>query len=647
MIEPSLPRDETKRLAALINLDLVDTPAEERFDRITRFAARLFGVPIALISLVDADRQWFKSRHGLAITDTPRNVSFCGHAILGEGAFVVPDARRDPRFADNPLVACAEGFRFYAGYPLSAPDGSKVGTLCIIDRRPREIGPEELEALTDLAHWAQCELLNARLHQALAMIHDSEARLRAVVDNALDAIITINAAGTIESFNPAADYLLRTVTKYFLGRGLNLLMPEPYHSDPDGYRAYLSYRPRSEVIGGNIESVARRRDGSTFPMELSISKLESGGAALYTGIVRDVSDRKKAEAELRERGGQLDAIFTLSPDGLVAFGADGRVTYVNDAFLQMTGFAADKVLGLPSPEFNLLLESMCDPGFGADSAASNGGLSHVLHLSRPQPRALKCSVCEARGPNVGTVMYFRDVTHEAEVARIKSEFLSTAAHELRTPMASIYGYSELLLKRKFSSREQREMLEVIYSEAGHLSKLLNELLDLARIEARAGKDFNIGPCRLNGIIRRALAATLVPDDPRKVDARLMPENPVVVVDPEKLQQALVNVLSNAYKYSPGGGPIKLRVKRGRRGREREIGIVVRDIGIGMTQEQLARIFERFYRADTSGRIPGSGLGMSLVKEITDAFGGSVDVKSQAGKGTEVALWLPLAAGSGR
>jgi diguanylate cyclase (GGDEF)-like protein len=163
MIKPPTPKDEACRLGALQALNLLDTPAEERFDRVTRLARRLFGVPIALVSLVDADRQWFKSRQGLDATETPRDVSFCGHAILGDQILIVPDARADERFHDNPLVAGDPRIRFYAGRPLSAPDGSKVGTLCLIDPEPRELVGDELEILDDLAAMVERELAAIQL----------------------------------------------------------------------------------------------------------------------------------------------------------------------------------------------------------------------------------------------------------------------------------------------------------------------------------------------------------------------------------------------------------------------------------------------------------------------------------------------------
>ena len=137
MQTPATPDNERLRLDALRRMAILDTSAEERFDRITRIARNMFDVPISLVSLVDEDRQWFKSCCGLSVPETPRDISFCGHAILGDDLFVVEDATRDLRFADNPLVSGDPHIRFYAGSPLQIGEGYKLGTLCIIDRKPR------------------------------------------------------------------------------------------------------------------------------------------------------------------------------------------------------------------------------------------------------------------------------------------------------------------------------------------------------------------------------------------------------------------------------------------------------------------------------------------------------------------------------
>lgn len=163
MKTPECPEDESRRLETLRSLNILDTSGEERFDRLTRLAKRLLGVPIALVSLVDTNRQWFKSRQGLEATETPRDISFCGHAILGEDILVVEDAMHDERFHDNPLVTNNPNIRFYAGFPLTMADGSKIGTLCVIDSQPRVMSDEDLELLKDLGHMVEQELAAVQL----------------------------------------------------------------------------------------------------------------------------------------------------------------------------------------------------------------------------------------------------------------------------------------------------------------------------------------------------------------------------------------------------------------------------------------------------------------------------------------------------
>ena len=163
MIEPPVPENEDARIETLRALRILDTAPEERFDRITRMAKRMFGVPISLVSLVDSERQWFKSAQGLEATETPRNISFCGHAIAGDELLYVPNALDDERFNDNPLVAAEPHIRFYAGNPLKAANGHKVGTLCLIDSEPRELDEEDKLLLQDLAVMVEHEIAAIQL----------------------------------------------------------------------------------------------------------------------------------------------------------------------------------------------------------------------------------------------------------------------------------------------------------------------------------------------------------------------------------------------------------------------------------------------------------------------------------------------------
>nr|WP_315209884.1 sensor domain-containing diguanylate cyclase [uncultured Albidiferax sp.] len=163
MIKPAIPPDEPFRLGTLRSLDLLDTPPEERFDRLTRMARRMFGVSIALVSLVDENRQWFKSAQGLEDKETSRDISFCGHAILGDTLLLVPDAKSDLRFFDNPLVTSPPYVRFYAGWPLRAANGSKLGTLCLLDPQPRRFADEDIQLLGDLAAIVEQEISTYQL----------------------------------------------------------------------------------------------------------------------------------------------------------------------------------------------------------------------------------------------------------------------------------------------------------------------------------------------------------------------------------------------------------------------------------------------------------------------------------------------------
>jgi len=406
--------------------------------------------------------------------------------------------------------------------------------------------------------------------------------------------------------------------------------------------------------GESCQVVVRnyRKDGSLFYNDLAISPVLSPEGVLthYVGVQTDITERIAAEQVLNLRTERLNAVFDLSPDGFVVLDKRGEVSIVNPAFERMTGLLAADLVGQSLTAFEETLMARCKSsealeqpavaamaGQGGEGDAGIGAARQLLHLHTPTVRTLARRVRQG-GHDNETVMYFRDITHELEVDRMKSEFLAMAAHELRTPMVSIFGFTELLLKRPFSDERRHDMLGTIHRQASILINLVNELLDLARIEARRGKDFNRRQQAIGPIIEQALEGLKVPGDRRKVRVHMDAPQTQVWADTDKLGQAVLNVLSNAYKYSPQGGEIHLTVQHDAAGRQ--VCIEVQDQGIGMTPEQLARVFERFFRADPSGNIPGTGLGMSLVKEIMNLHQGQVDVFSEFGQGTRVRMTLP-------
>ncbi len=394
-----------------------------------------------------------------------------------------------------------------------------------------------------------------------------------------------------------------------------------------------------------------RKDGSLFYNELAISPVLSPEGALthYVGVQNDITERMAAEQVLALRTERLNAVFELSPDGFVVLDKRGEVSIVNPAFERMTGMMAGDLVGQSLHAFEEGLMMRCAVSDIAERSvaaaidgqplSNDGGQAQrrLLHLHAPQSRTLLQRVRHG-GQDNETVMYFRDVTHELEVDRMKSEFLAMAAHELRTPMVSIFGFTELLLKRPFTDERRNEVLGTIHKQASILINLINELLDLARIEARRGKDFNRKLQPVGVILDQALDGLKVPGDRRKVKLHLQAPDALVWADTDKLGQALLNVLSNAYKYSPQGGDIVLRQHLDEA--QQRVILEVEDHGLGMSPEHTARVFERFFRADPSGNIPGTGLGMSLVKEIIDLHRGDISIRSALGLGTTVSLSVP-------
>lgn len=380
-----------------------------------------------------------------------------------------------------------------------------------------------------------------------------------------------------------------------------------------------------------------------------------GKPTRFLGSHSDIDERVAAETRLRLRTSQLNAIFTLSPDGFVAFGDKDSIEYVSTAFTVITGLAAHEVIGLSEAGLIDRLGALCIADSRGNQLALDAlrspadDVQHVhgrnlLDLAKPALRTIEVGRRRSSGQNVSKIFYVRDLTHETEVDRMKSEFLSTAAHELRTPMVSILGFSELLLNNTDYDQETvTELVETIHRQSKLMAAIINELLDLARIEARRGQDFEIEPLDLNELLREAVQSFRFPEENRVPVVHLPPLPAEAQGDRRKITQAVLNVVSNAFKYSPQGGEISIHLQPKARSGRVGFAIEVRDHGIGMAPETVARVCERFFRADSSGTILGTGLGMSIVKEIIELHGGALDVSSVLGEGTLVSLWLPKSA----
>lgn len=304
MIAP-FPPDEPQRLEALRSLNILDTPPEPEFDRITRLLARSLHVPITLVVLVDEERQWFKSRVGLDAQETHRDHAFCAHAILRDSPLIVPDARLDPRFADNTLVVDAPNIRFYAGAPIKSSSGHRLGTLCAIDTKPHQLSQDEMETLCDLAELVSNEIrlrerlssTSVRLERSRDVVRATEAHYRSMFELASVGIARVAENGAWISVN---DALCRLVG-YHADELMGLTFQDITH--PDDLNAdlfLLSQLVDDKINHYHIEKRYLRKDGRPIWIDLGVTKKtdEAGNLEYFISIIKDIDSQKVAEEQL-------------------------------------------------------------------------------------------------------------------------------------------------------------------------------------------------------------------------------------------------------------------------------------------------------------------------------------------------------------
>jgi PAS domain S-box-containing protein len=519
MVPAGLPANERQRLDALHSFEILDTQAEEAFDRFTRIAARMIGVPIALVSLVDEARQWFKSHHGIAATETPRDWAFCAYAIQDDKILVVDDASKDPRFADNPLVTGVPDIRFYAGAPLRTRDNFNIGTLCVIDPQPRRgLTPDQQELLADLADAVVNQLY---LHKTTADLQKSQlaqAQLGAIIEYCGDAVIGYSIDGTIISWNSGAQGLYGHAADQAVGESCGLLVP---HALLDEWRGMVERISRGEAIE-QFETVRLACDGRPIDVSISLSPI-------------------------RDKTGVLTGFSTIA----------------------------------------------------------------------------------------------RDISQRKQIEKAKAEFVSTVSHELRTPLTSIKGSLGLVQSGVFGELPEafKPMVEIAYNNSDRLVRLINDLLDIEKMEA--GKmDFHLAPVEMAALLRQSVRENDGYAVTHNVRFAVVEPLPQVIVagDKDRLLQVMANLLSNAAKFSPPEGVIEVALEH----RPGAVRVSVTDQGPGIPDNFQKRIFQKFSQADSSdsGQKGGTGLGLSICRAIVERHGGAIDFKTERGVGTTFYFDLP-------
>lgn len=339
MLTAKMPLDERERLRALEQLDVLDSAPEREFDALVATAALVCGVPISLVSLIDHDRQWFKANVGLpGVTETPRDVAFCAHAILDDGIFEVPDALADPRFADNPLVATAPDIRFYAGATLRLSDGAHIGTLCVIDRVPRRLSEKQREGLRLLSIVAVQALESRRMARAFAA---SETRFRTLSEASPLGVFATNAAGACTYTNKRWQAIYGLSEAEALGDGWG-------HSlHPDDKSAVFAHWQHSAELKQefDMEFRVRRHDGTVRHVRSVARALLDGdhGVTGYVGSVEDTTERLQSRRLLDEEHERQAAIIEGTGAGTWEWNVQTGETRFNDRWAEIVGLNLDKL----------------------------------------------------------------------------------------------------------------------------------------------------------------------------------------------------------------------------------------------------------------------------------------------------------------
>lgn len=485
-------------------------------------------------------------------------------------------------------------------------------------------------------------------------LRDGQQRIRAVLDTVLDGIITIDERGTIETLNPAAARLFGYEPDEVIGKNVKMLMPEPYEGEHDGYLGHYMKSGDAKVIGMGREVTGLRKDRTTFPMELAVSEMELGGRRMFTGIVRDITERRQAERALQDSEQRIRAILDTVDDGVLTIDRFGRVETLNPAAAELFGYRPDEVVGQNikmlmadtyERQHDSYLRRYLDTG-----EAKVIGIGREVEGRRKDgslfPMELAVTEMDLGGRRMftGTI---RDITERREADRKKNEFVSTVSHELRTPLTSIVGSLGLVTAGAVGEidEEARGLIEIALSNSQRLVRLINDVLDIEKIEA-GSMDFKLEPIALAEILERTVVENRGFGQEYGIELTFDNQAPdaIVLGDQDRLIQVYTNLISNAVKYSPQGRTVDISLRRHGAG----VRVLVQDRGPGIPAEFQDRLFDKFAQADSAdGRLRGgTGLGLNIAKAIVEQHGGKIGFETEIGEGTIFFTDLPLSDAAG-
>jgi PAS domain S-box-containing protein len=476
-------------------------------------------------------------------------------------------------------------------------------------------------------------------------LRDSNERLRSVIDSAVDGIVVIDEKGRIEAFNRGAERLFGYPASEVLGRNVNMLMPSPYHEEHDGYLARYLATGSAHIIGIGREVIGRRRNGTTFPLHLSVGEMAVAGARKFTGVLHDLSDRVDLEKQLRSSEARWRAIVESAVDGIVVIDTHGRIEAFNPAAERLFGYSEREVCGsnvnmlMPSPyheEHDHYLARYHAThvkkiiGIGREvTGLRKDGATFPVHLSVAE------MVLDGETKFTGILHDLTERTRieaqlreQAALARL-GEMAAVIAHEVKNPLAGIRGAIQIIGGRLPKDSKDAQITHEIVSRIDALNALMKDLLMFARPPQP-----KTSPVELHGLIKST--ADLLTADPALKDIRVEVEGsaPAVLGDADLLKIVFVNLLVNGAHAMNNAGTLRVAIESHGHAAE----VAVRDTGPGIPEDVRARIFTPFFTTKSRG----SGLGLPTAKRLVEAHQGTIAIDCPATGGTTVRVQLPTA-----
>jgi len=496
---------------------------------------------------------------------------------------------------------------------------------------------------------------------AIDALAESEKKIRAVFEHALDGIITIFDDGSVESFNPSAEKLFGYTRDEVVGKNISMLMPEPQRSLHDGYMQRYLFTGETRVLGVAREVVAQRKNGSLVDIEISVSQMPMTDKVRFIGIVRDVSARKKAEREIEQLNLRNESILHSAGEGIFGINLEGRITFINPAGAALLGYPGADLVG--ERITHILFKSIESPG-------SNMVRNHPIFRALDQrvtfrianeyfwtksregfPVEYTCSTLEERGEITGVVVVFTNITerfkaeatlkhYAAELERSNrelEEFAFIASHDLQEPLRKVVIFGDRIKIGIIENETDRtlDFIDRLQNSIIRMQRFIDDLLHFSRVTRRSRV---LAKVDLNEVVKEVISNLEIQLKETRGNLIIEPL-PTLEGDRFQLQQLFQNIISNALKFRKEGEFPVVKIRSHPNGYQRWV-IEIEDNGIGFDPKYAERIFRPFERLHSSEQYKGSGIGLAICQKVISQHGGSIKVASSPNEGTTFSIHLP-------